>query len=172
MANYDPKIKTTEYEYLYSQWEIVNTLIGGTRAMREAGTRYLIRHEKETEAGYQSRLARSYLFNGLEICANSLSSKPLKDSINLQEKNDQINDLLSSIYNNKDSLETFAFRVFREALMKGVAYALISGQENNNTTLQDDEENPVNPYLVFIPPEYVPVYDLSLIHISEPTRPY
>ena len=159
MANYDPKIKTTEYEYLYSQWEIVNTLIGGTRAMREAGTRYLIRHEKETEAGYQSRLARSYLFNGLEICANSLSSKPLKDSINLQEKNDQINALLASIYNNKDSLETFAFKVFREALMKGVAYALISGQENNNTTLQDDEENPVNPYLVFIPPEYVPVYD-------------
>ena len=107
MANYDPDIKSTEYEYLYPEWQKINAILGGTRTMREAGAEYLLRHERESQSGYQSRLQRSYLYNGLEICANSLASKPLKDSIKLEERTDEITEFLSRVNNNKNSLETF-----------------------------------------------------------------
>ena len=49
MADYDPDIKSTEYQYLYPEWQKINAILGGTRTMREAGAEYLLRHERESQ---------------------------------------------------------------------------------------------------------------------------
>lgn len=62
--------------------EQVRTLMGGTKAMRAASTRYLPKEKNEAPEEYKSRLDRSFLFNGFKrtVCdmADKVFAKPIQ----------------------------------------------------------------------------------------------
>ena len=45
-------------------WTLIHDLMGGTRAMRSAGEKWLPREPGESPEAYRIRLGRTYLFNG------------------------------------------------------------------------------------------------------------
>ena len=51
------------YDAMYENWKLPMTLMGGEKAMKDAGVLYLPKEPMETEAQYQNRLNRSTLKN-------------------------------------------------------------------------------------------------------------
>lgn len=79
----DPSTVSLEFEAMCSRWDIVNTLIGGTEAMRAAGELYLPRHANEGGASYFERLERATLLNMLELTLKQWVGKPFGKPVKL-----------------------------------------------------------------------------------------
>ena len=52
----NPAAQSGDYQALIEDWDLVTALLGGTRAMREAGEEYLPKHTEEDTARYEARL--------------------------------------------------------------------------------------------------------------------
>lgn len=51
------------YAEMAKKWELIETLRGGTEAMRKAGKKYLPKEPKETNEAWEFRLNRTFLYN-------------------------------------------------------------------------------------------------------------
>ncbi len=76
MTEPDVSTPNAAYEEMAAAWALPATLMGGTRAMREAGRRYLPQEPKETDGAYANRLKRAILFNGFRRTVRVLSGLP------------------------------------------------------------------------------------------------
>jgi hypothetical protein len=62
-------------------WQLAAALLGGTRTMRAAGTKYLPRWPKEDAEAYQTRLGVSVLFPAYARTVQTLAGKPFSKPI-------------------------------------------------------------------------------------------
>lgn len=141
------------YCAMQERWELLHDLRGGTLTMRNAGTRWLPRHERESESLWRARLERTFLYNAFNDTIEGLASKPFTRPITLAG---DIPERLSGLAKDADrqgaSLTTFAQRVFEDALVHGLSHILIEyPQATGAETLADERENGLNPYFVHVP---------------------
>ncbi|MEQ8587655.1 MAG: DUF4055 domain-containing protein [Thalassobaculaceae bacterium] len=135
-------------------WELIADLLGGTRAMRAAGERWLPREPKESLEAYRIRLSRTVLFNGLGRAVQTLLGKPFAKPVTLADGADR---RLLEIGRDLDlggrDLTTFARDVLRAALTDGVTHILVDFPEaaTGGETLHDERERGARPYFVHIP---------------------
>jgi|tagenome__1003787_1003787.scaffolds.fasta_scaffold20914429_2 hypothetical protein len=66
---------SADYDEHFQRLDLQRTLMGGTRAMRRAGTRYLPQEQAEENAAYAARLARSTLFNAYRKTVEKMTGK-------------------------------------------------------------------------------------------------
>lgn len=64
------------YERMAKRWPLLDTLLGGTVAMRAAGSTYLPPHRKENQDKYLARLASSVLLPGYQSAIEMAVSRP------------------------------------------------------------------------------------------------
>ena len=74
----DPSTTSYAYDYMLPKWEMVETLLGGTSAMRAAGEDYLPRHAEEDGSNYFERLNSTTLYNMFELTLDTLVGKPFR----------------------------------------------------------------------------------------------
>ena len=159
--------ESEEYIYLKYEWDLVESLLGGTRIMRARSETYLYKHDRENPEAYVSRLQRSYLYSGLESGANSLASRPLKNGITLETESEYLKEFKMDVTQTGASLEAHCFTLFREALLKGFGYTLIDVPRHENKNALEDMQNPVEPYFIFLKAEQVLVFEkeAGLVHV-------
>lgn len=164
MAEKDPKSPATTsaaYDTMLPRWHVIETLLGGTEAMREAGELYLPRHQEETDKGYQERLASAVLLNMVEQTLDTLSGKPFSKPLKL---NDDVPEaiaetILPDVDLQGNSLDVFARNWFREGMAKAFCHVLIDmprpapREDGQPRTLADDRREGLRPYWVMIKPE-------------------
>lgn len=164
MADKDPKSPATTsaaYDTMLPRWQVIETLLGGTEAMREAGETYLPRHQEETDKGYQERLASAVLLNMVEQTLDTLSGKPFSEPIKL---NDDVpaaiqERILDDVDLQGNNLDVFARQWFREGMAKALCHVLIDmprpapREDGQPRTLADDRREGLRPYWVLIKPE-------------------
>lgn len=166
MAEKDPNspaTTSTAYDCMLPRWELMNALLGGTEAMREAGETYLPKHTEETDLNYQARLQGSVLFNMVEQTLDTLAGKPFKEPIHLNEDvpAQLQEDILLDVDLQGNNLDVFARQWFREGMSKAFAHVLIDfpkiepKTDNKPRTLDDDRKEGVRPYWVLIKPECI-----------------
>lgn len=135
-------------------WELIHDLLGGTRAMRAAGEKWLPREPRESLEAYRIRLTRTVLFNGLGRAIQTLSGKPFVKPASLSEDTDpRIRVLTRDLDLGGRDLGTFARDVLRAALTDGLTHILVDfppGGEPGET-LADERERGARPYLVHVP---------------------
>ena len=68
--------KSQAVKDMESSWDKIDSLCGGTDAMRLAGQKYLPQFPAEADDSYSYRLATSTLFNGLGRTVKNMASKP------------------------------------------------------------------------------------------------
>ena len=86
------------YQSMEPEWQLVRDLLGGTRAMRKAGPRWLPREPRESLEAYRIRLNRSVLFNGVGRALETLVGKPMAQPVQLLDPVDKdINALVGDI---------------------------------------------------------------------------
>lgn len=135
-------------------WELLRDLLGGTRAMREAGEVRLPREPGESLEAYRIRLHRSVLFNGLGRAVQTLSGKPFAKPATLSDDADpRIRALSRDLDFGGRDLTSFARDVLRAALVDGLTHILVDYPTGGGTaeTLADERARGARPYMVHIP---------------------
>lgn len=156
-----PATTSGAYDAMAPRWNVIETLLGGTEAMREAGELYLPKHEAETQDGYDARLQAAVLLNMVEQTLDTLSGKPFTEPVKL---NDDVpaaiqEDILPDVDLQGNNLDVFARAWFREGMAKAFAHVLIDfprpspREDGQPRTLADDRAEGLRPYWVLIKPE-------------------
>ena len=113
-------------------------LMGGTKAMREAGKTYLPKFEAEEEVDYQSRLKLSWLFNGYRKTVRDMVGRIFQKPI---EPGEGIPDDMLAWLDNVDmqgrDLSAFARDLAEDAISGcGIAYIMVDAPPRQGTVTQ------------------------------------
>lgn len=157
----DPSNTSMAFDAMFPKWDMINTLLGGTAAMRDAGETYLPQHEAESHGNYQERLHTATLFNMTEITLMSLVGKPFSDPVILRDDVPaEIKAFEPDIDLQGNNLTTFARTFFQEGLAKAFAHCFIdmpalTAEEKAQRTKADDLAENRRPYWTLIKPENI-----------------
>lgn len=106
---------------MLDDWLLAADLLGGTTAMRRAGTRRLPRWPKEEPDDYTTRLGAAVLFPAYQRTIQTLSGKPFSKPITLGEDIDErTRGWLQNVDLEGRNLDSFAADVFEGALGYGL----------------------------------------------------
>ncbi|MBT5267393.1 MAG: DUF4055 domain-containing protein [Rhodospirillaceae bacterium] len=149
----DVATPNTAYMAMARDWELIHGLLGGTRAMRAAGERWLPREPRESLEAYRVRLGRSVLFNGLARAIQTLVGKPfVKPSTLSDDADPAVRALTRDVDLAGRNLTVFARDVLRAALTDGVTHILVDHPvARDGETLADERARGARPYLVHVP---------------------
>lgn len=161
-----------DYRKVAPMWELPRTLMGGTKAMRAAGPKYLPQEAAESETSYKSRLMRSTLFNGFRKTVNDMTGKVFRKDIVLgDDVPEQIKTFAENIDNAGRHLNVFAKDVFKDGMQTGIGYILTEmpaplaqgqGTGRNGEVTKADEQSR-RPYLCFIKAEDLIGWKVAII---------
>lgn len=137
-------------------WELGRTLLGGTKAMREAGEAYLPRFGVEGEDDFKRRLAVTTLTNFYRKTARKMAGYIFGSPIKIE--NSKIpKDLLANVDRRGSSIDLFA-RKFGLALMtRGLHHIVVDMPKRpaGAVTKGDDKELGLHPFWLSLPAEVV-----------------
>jgi len=140
MAKTEQKVKDpvtvdvplTDYQDFMAILKPLDTLMGGTRAMRAMGVEYLPKEKEEETADYNNRLARTYLVNYFKNTISKLGgevfSKPIVVPDDMPE---DLKPILDNVDNNGDDITQFGLKGFKKALHQGLGYILVDYPQVN-----------------------------------------
>lgn len=155
----DPSQTSTAYQIMAPKWAMINTLLGGTQAMRDAGRLYLPQHAEESNQNYMERLSRATLFNMFELTLDSLVGKVFVDQVKLNaDVKPPIVKIMDDVDLQGTNLTTFAREWFRKSMSHGFGHVLIdmptlTSDEKQVRTLEDDQIENRRPYWKLVAPE-------------------
>jgi len=158
-AEDDPSVTSMAYDFMAPKFQMIETLLGGTQAMRDAGGAYLPKHSEESAENYDERLGRTTLFNMFELTLDTLVGKPFSDPVKVNDDVPvQLKGLLDDVSLQGDSINGFSRAWFREGVAKGLAHCLVDfpammQEERAGRTRKDDLVENRRPYWVLIKPE-------------------
>lgn len=155
MAN--PSTTTPAVDNMREDWAIVDALMGGTKAMRKAGTQFLPKWPKEDATAYGDRLALSTLFPAYSETIGNMTGRVFAEPI-LVESNVPANiaEMLDNIDNQKSNLQVWAREQFKRGLSHGMTFVMVDFPETpEGATLADQKAMAARPYAIEIKPEQV-----------------
>jgi hypothetical protein len=156
-----PDTTSFAWDSMIEVWDMIETLLGGTAAMRASGQVYLPQHDEESNHNYSERLTTNVLTNKMEQTLDNFVGRPFSEPVRL---NEDVPPEIEKLMNNVDLLGNdvtiFCREFFREGLAKGFSHVLVDfprmGEEERGTrTLEDDNREGRRPYWVLIKPENV-----------------
>lgn len=155
-----PSTTSAAYDYMYPKWRMINTLLGGTSAMRAAGKTYLPQHPHESDENYRDRLNTTTLLNMTELTLESLVGKPFSDPVKVEDVLPELegDNFLDDVDLQSNSIGIFCRQWFREGIAKSFAHILIDMPVIDYSvprTLADDLAEKNRPYWTLIAPENV-----------------
>jgi hypothetical protein len=144
--------QSSEVHALAQNWPIAEALLGGTAAMRKAGTTFLPKWPGEEKESYEARLATATLFPAFGRTLGVMSGKPFSKQITLGEDTpDKIKAWCEDVDLQGNSLHTFAAMMMDEALGFGLAGILVDyPRVSGARTLADERAIGARPYMVAV----------------------
>ncbi len=115
---------TTGYELMREEgsWDMLTALLGGTKAMREAGQEYLPKETDEKDGNYTTRLNRSFLYNGYKDTITKCVARPFSKPMTIE-----LPELMKPLIENFDGegqhIQDFAQEYFEQMVQWNVAHA-------------------------------------------------
>jgi hypothetical protein len=122
----DVSTPLSAYNAMTDDWDLVDALLGGTVAMREAGATYMPRFPLECDASYKERLATATLFPAFSETVSNLSGHVFARPVVVGE---DVPAAIQAQAQNIDlqgsNLTVFAATWFHRALAYGMAHVLV-----------------------------------------------
>jgi hypothetical protein len=159
----DPSKTLPAVDAMREDWAIVDPLMGGTRAMREAGTALLPKWPKEENEDYQNRLKLSTLFPAYSETVKNNTGRVFAEPIVL---GDDVSEPMQAYAENIDrqgnNLQVWAQSFFTVALSHGLCHVLAEYPKTTDEagnpvilTKADEQAAKVRPYAVMVRPQQV-----------------
>lgn len=145
------------YDIMYENWQLPVTLMGGEKAMKEAGRLYLPKEPKESDPMYENRKARSTLKNYFAWAVENHTGRVFKSPVLIS---DDTNELIKKYNENLDlqgnDVNAFYRAVFRDMLIKGISYVYVDFPRNQaDMSLAEEIDAGLRPYCIHIKGEQV-----------------
>lgn len=140
-------------------WHLVDTLWGGTFAMRDAAKEYLPQEPAEDEAAYFNRLKRSVLTPYYPDVIKKLMGKILKKPVAVEDDvPEAVSRFLPDVDSNGTALNEFVRQVGIAALNHGVTYILVDSpnfqtreeRTGQPITRQSEVRGELRPYAIHV----------------------
>lgn len=162
MAN-DPSTEIPAVTEMREDWVIVDALMGGTKAMRKAGTKFLPKWPKEEQDAYDSRLKASTLLPAYSETVQNMTGRVFAEPIGLGDGvPEPIKDYSTNIDRQGNNLQVWAQNLFSSGLSHGLCHVLVdypqTAAPDGSTrvvTKADEIKAGVRPYAIIIRPEQV-----------------
>jgi hypothetical protein len=145
-------------------WELVTALLGGTKAMRDAGVKYLPKWTGEEAEPYDARKAQATLFPAFKRTVETLAARPFSKPVTVNDDVPaDIKDLLDDCDLEGRNLDQFAADQMQLALGYGFGGILVDHKrapKNDDGTPKvlskaDEAALGLRPYFVSILPEQI-----------------
>ena len=118
-----------KYARLALDLDLIHDLMGGTRAMRQAGLKWLPREQAESWEAWRQRLYRSILFNGLARSWQAMVGQVIPSAVTLEDAASPLMALSQNIDGRGASLTGFACRMAELLLRDGAVYVLVDAPD-------------------------------------------
>lgn len=144
-----------DYSTLETYRMTCRDLMGGTRAMRAAGQRYLPKEHEESDDDYQSRVNRTTLYNGFRRTVLNFAGRVFSKPVVVEStSDDRIIDWSEDVTNDGRDIVTFGLGLAHTGLAEGQAHIFADyTQVSTAETLAEEREMSPRPYLVEIKPK-------------------
>ncbi len=129
-----------------------DTLLGGTRAMRKAGTQFLPKGSAESEDDYDYRIEHTTLIDTYTRTINFLTGQVFSKDLQLEDVSSRLEELQEDIDQKGNSLSVLGRQIFREGLHAGVSFVFVDSTavqtrpSVRGTEYFDEEEEAWKPY--------------------------
>ncbi|WP_047305146.1 DUF4055 domain-containing protein [Pseudomonas fluorescens] len=153
----DPSKTLPAVDAMRKDWAIVDALMGGTRAMREAGKKFLPQWPKEEADAYQARLNTSTLIPAYSETVQNMTGRVFSDPIAFADDiSEQIKEMTEDFDRQGNNLQVWAQSLFSEGLSRGLCHVLVDYPPAEGLKTKADEKTAgVRPYGVIIKPGQV-----------------
>lgn len=153
----DVSTPSAAYVARVPEWRMIESLLGGTRAMREASTAYLPKHRAEEQSDYDYRLSRAILHNFFKGTVRHLAGKIFaKEPIFGDDVPARLREWCEDLDMQGSHLSVLAPEALRGALSKGIHYLMVEYPRTDGVrTLDDERRSGARPYVVSLPAESV-----------------
>lgn len=154
-----PDTPSAAHAAMSGDWEMLRTVMGGTTAMRAAGSRFLPQYESETPAAFAARLARAVLTNHFEDAVKNVSAMPFSKPLSYESVGPDLEELLDDVDLKGNALHVFAAELFEDAVVAGLSYVFVdyptgvTTPDGRKPTLKDVKDAGVRPYWIGIEAE-------------------
>jgi hypothetical protein len=145
------------YDVMNENWQLPVTLMGGEKAMREAGRLYLPKEPKESDAMYTNRLLRSTLKNYYSWAVENHTGRVFKSPIVISDDTDEtIKKYNKDLDLQGNDVNAFYRAVFKDMLIKGISYVYVDFPRTMaDMSLADEVQANLRPYCIHIKAEQV-----------------
>ena len=118
--------KNEAVERMSKAWAVIDPLVGGTQAMRDAGKALLPQQPREDDDDYKYRLDTATLFPAYQRTCTVMAGKPFSKQLTVNEDvPEKVSALLSDIDGQGRSIHAFASQLFDEAVSHGFGGVLV-----------------------------------------------
>lgn len=154
-------VATTNSAYgnMATHWDLIDDLLGGTIAMRQAGEKWLPKEPKEEKTAWENRLNRSILYGAYEDTVDDLVGRPFSKPVTIQG---ELPEALQEVKDDCDGLGTgltdFAKDLFNTALNRGLTHVLVDypvtqREDGKKLTLAEEKAIGARPIFIHITPD-------------------
>jgi len=153
----DPSKAIAAVEAMRPDWQLVGSLMGGTKAMRLAGEQYLPKWPAEESDSYAQRLSLSTLLPAYAETVQNMTGRVFAENIALS---DDVPSRIAAIAENIDrqgnNLQVWSQSVFSLGLSHGLCHILVEHPSSTGLRTRADQiALGQRPYAVTIHPEQV-----------------
>lgn len=154
-----------EWYEAVEEWDLVDTLCGGTFAMRQARSQYLPQEPKEPEVAYNNRVSKSVLTPLYKDAIYKLSGKIMRKPPMIEDTtSSRVQELFDDIDAEGTGLADFTFELLKAGLNYGLTHILVDSPNFENlvdemgvtdVTVAVERELGIRPYALHIKPRQV-----------------
>lgn len=137
---------------LTEQRSLARTLMGGTKAMRDAAEKFTPKHPAESADSYKARLDSSVLFGAFADAIQKQTGKMFVEPVQLDDSvSERIKTFCENVDGEGTALTPFAFDLAKEGMCDGVSFILIDSPTlPANATVADEQQLGAQPYWVLV----------------------
>lgn len=152
-----PNTTSGDYDAMSPYWKMIDSILGGTEAMRKAGATYLPKFPNEGLGDWKYRLANSVFTNIYSDIVSGLSAKPFAEECTLEDAaTQQFKDLADDIDGRGNSLHVFAGETFFWGVNYAIDWILVDYPKAQYTSprplsIADEKAQGLRPYWVKVP---------------------
>lgn len=148
--------KSEAFKAIEDDLELVGTLWGGTKAMREAGKTYLTQKPAEEEEDYKYRKKRSTLTNFFKRSIQTMNGRIFEDLVTVTDTSSEFEQFSENVDLEGRSLHRFASDVSELVLRDNLRYIVVDAPSSEGVTNRAEEQAAgIRPYFIEVDPRSV-----------------
>lgn len=155
------------YSAAQPAWDEATALMGGYKAMRAAGEKYLPKNERESNKKYKARLNRSWLYGVFRTTVDSMAGKPFERPMQIDTDDTEYTDFMDDVDREGTDINAFAKNLLRAVLTKGISYILVDSPSiaaGENLSKAEQKEQGLRPYWCHIHAENLIAWDFDVVY--------